>query len=200
MEHFNIFTLTNSCDKFTPVMKWKTTFKTKSDLYEWLVMPFGLSNASSTFLTIMNEVLKPLSRHCVVVYFDDILVYNKNEEEHMEHLRAILVVLYTNEIRINLKKCSFLTNNVLFLGYIVDEAKVQAIKDWPIPTSVHKVRSFHGLASFYYRFIRSFKSLVAPITDCIKKGNFVWMREADKSFNLIKDKLTYVPVFRITCF
>ena len=116
----------------------------------------------------------------------------------MEYLRAILVILHTNEMRINLKKCSFLTNNVLFLGYIVDGAKVQAIKDLPIPTSVHKVCSFHGLASFYCRFIRSFSSLAASITDCIKKGNFLWMPEADKSFNLIKDKLTSVPVFSIT--
>ena len=161
--------------RIRPGDECKTAFKTKSGLYEWLVMPFGLSNAQSTFMRVMNQVLNPLIGHCVVVYFDDILIYSKSEEEHMHHLRATLLVLHENEMRINLKKCSFLTNSVLFLGYIVssegikvDDAKVKAIKDWPVPRNVHEVRSFHGLASFYRRFIRSFSSLAGPMTDCIR--------------------------------
>jgi hypothetical protein len=135
--------------------EWKTAFKTKYGLYEWLIMPFGLTNAPSTFMRLMNHILRAFIGKFVVVYFDDILVYSKDLNEHIEHLRYVFDVLRCEKLYANFKKCTFCMEKVVFLGYVVstkgievDEEKVKAIKEWPTPKSITKVRSFHGLASF----------------------------------------------------
>jgi len=136
--------------------EWKTAFKTKQGLYEWLVMPFGLTNAPSTFMRLMNHVLRAYIGHFVVVYFDDILVYSKNLEDHVMHLKLVLDLLRKEKLYANLKKCTFCTDNLVFLRFVVsadgikvDEEKVKAIREWPNPKNVSEVRSFHGLAGFY---------------------------------------------------
>ncbi|XP_071688790.1 uncharacterized protein [Rutidosis leptorrhynchoides] len=183
--------------RIRPGDEWKTAFKTKEGLYEWLVMPFGLSNAPSTFMHLMNQVLKPVIDKFVVVYFDDILIYSTSEDDHLEQLRQVLEALKNNQLYVNLKKCSFLTDKLLFLGFVVsadgihvDDEKIKAIQDWPTPQTISEVRSFHGLATFYRRFIRDFSTIMAPITERLLKERFQWSASADQRFSLIKDKLT----------
>jgi hypothetical protein len=140
--------------------EWKTTFKTNEGMYEWLVMPFGLTNVPSTFMRLMNEVLKEFIGRFVIVYLDDILIFSKIEAEHLKHLVAVMRILQQEKLMINMKKSSFMRTKLIYLGFVIstnelkmDPKKVDAIKNWPSPKGVFEVRSFHGLASFYRKFI-----------------------------------------------
>ncbi|KAL2253005.1 UNVERIFIED_CONTAM: Transposon Tf2-12 polyprotein, partial [Sesamum indicum] len=188
--------------------EWKTAFKTKHGLYEWLVMPFGLSNVPSTFMRLMNHVLRAFIGKFVVVYFDDILVYSSTLEEHVTHLKQVLEVLRKERLFGNLKKCDFCTNKVIFLGFVVssegitvDEEKLKAIQDWPTPTTIGEVRSFHGLASFYRRFVKDFSTMAAPLNELTKKNvPFKWGNAQEKAFQAIKEKLTHAPLLALPDF
>ena len=146
--------------------EWNTAFKTKFSLYEWLVMPFGLTNAPSTFMRLTNEVLHAFIRKFVVVYFDDILIYSKSMDEHLDHLRDVFTALRDARLFDNLEKCTFCNDRVSFLGYVVtpqgievDQTKVEAIQGWLVPTTLTQVWSFLGLARFYRRFVKDFSTI-----------------------------------------
>jgi hypothetical protein len=188
--------------------EWKTTFKTKFGLYEWLVMPFGLTNAPSTFMRVMNEVMMPFIGLFVVVYFDDILIYNKSIEEHLEHLSVVFDALRATQLFANIEKCIFCTRHVSFLCYVVtpqgievDSSKIAAIREWPTPTTVSQIRSFLGLAGFYHRFVRDFSSIAAPLHQLTKKDvPFAWSDSQEVAFSTLKDKLTQAPLLQLPDF
>jgi hypothetical protein len=156
--------------------EWKTTFKTNEGLYEWLVMPFGLTNTPSTFMRLMNEVLKDFIRKFVIVYLDDILIFSKTEAEHLKHLAIVMQRLQQEKLLINMEKSSFMKTKLIYLGFFISADKlkmypdkVEVIKNWPSPKSIFEVRSFHGLASFYRKFIKNFSGISAPMMDTMKK-------------------------------
>jgi hypothetical protein len=133
-------------------------------------MPFGLTNVPNTFMRLMNEVLRAFIGKFVVVYFDDILIYSKSYDAHLEHLRAVFNILCDARLFGSLKKCTFCTDHVSFLGYVVtsqgievDEVKIVAITSWPLPTMVTQARSFLGLAGFYRCFVRDFSTIATPL-------------------------------------
>jgi hypothetical protein len=156
--------------------EWKTTFKTNEGLYEWIFMLFGLTNALSTFLILMNEVLKDFIGKFVIVYLDDILIFSRTEANHLKHLAAVMRRLQQEKLMINVKKSSFMRKKLIYLGFVIstnelniDPEKVNVIKNWPSPKNVFEVRSFHYLSRFYRKFIRNFSGISAPMMDTVKK-------------------------------
>ena len=155
-------------------------------------------NAPSTFMRLMNEVLKDFMGKFIIVYLDDILIFSQTEEEHLRHLRYVLYRLRKEKLLVNMKKCTFMQKELVYLGFTISEdglkmdpEKVEAILDWPTPKNTFEVKSFHGLASFYRKFIRNFSGICASIVETLKKDNqpFCWTKATVKSFNLLKKKL-----------
>lgn len=171
-------------------------------------MPFGLTNTPSTFMRLMNHVLRNFIGKFVIVYFDDILIYSRSEHEHLEHVRLVLETFRQARLYANLKKCTFCTNEFVFLSYVVssqgikvNESKIEAIQQWPTPTSVPKVRSFLGLAGFYRRFVKDFSTIAAPLTAVTKKNDkFHWGGSQKQAFLTLKSKLTHAPVLALPNF
>jgi hypothetical protein len=142
--------------RIRPRNEWKMAFKTHHGLYKWMVMSFGLSNAPSMFVRFMHQVLQHYMEKFIVMYFDDILIYNPSHETHLEHLKEVFETRRKECLYVNRKNCSFPTTCVTFLGFVVStdgihayQSKVTTILEWPTPKSIHDVWSYHGLASFY---------------------------------------------------
>nr|GEW47875.1 hypothetical protein [Tanacetum cinerariifolium] len=141
---------------------------------------------------------------------DELMVlpcFLRTEDDHQAHLQQLFELLDQEKLYGNLDKCDFFTTQVTFLGYLVsaqgiqvDERKVQAIRDWPVPRSIQQVRSFHALASFYRRFVKNFSTLVAPITELTKLKQFAWNSQAQTAFEELKKQLSSTPVLALPCF
>ena len=186
----------------------KTAFRTHVGHYQWRVLPFGLCNAPATFQSLMNEIFRPYLGKFVLVYLDDILVYSKTPEEHIQHLRLVLSVLRQHKLYAKLAKCHFMKQEVKFLGHVVskeglrvDPAKTSAVEKWPVPRSPHDVRCFLGLANYFRRFIQGYSKLVRPMNNLLKKdAEWVWSAECQDAFDGVKFALVNAPVLRMPDF
>ncbi|GBG89590.1 hypothetical protein CBR_g49380 [Chara braunii] len=150
---------------------YKTAFKTGYGHFEWLVMPFGLTNAPATFQAAMTTEFRHMLERYVLIYLDDILVYNRSLEEHVEHLRTVLERLRQTKYKANHDKCEFARQELEYFGHYVTPKgirpladKIEALRVWPEPTNTTDVRSFMGLAGYYQRFITGCSRIAAPMT------------------------------------
>ena len=143
----------------------KTAFRTRYGHYEFLVMPFGFTNAPATYIDLMNRVFHPYLDQFVVVFIDDILVYSKDAQEHEHHLRIALQILRENQLFAKLSKYDFWLKEVSFICHIVSAygirvdptpTKIEVVVSWKSPQNVTEVRSFLGLAGYYRRFVQGF--------------------------------------------
>ncbi|KAE8689004.1 Detected protein of unknown function [Hibiscus syriacus] len=179
----------------------KTACVTRYGSYEFLVMPFGLTNAPTTFCTLMNKVLQPFLDQFVVVYLDDIVIYSKTLDEHIQHLRQVFQVLRENELYVKEEKCSFAQKKVPFLGHIIgggtiqmDKNKIRVIENWEPPTKVTELRSFLGLANYYRRFVKDYSRITTPLTELLKKEKpWAWDQTCQEAFDKIKLLLSSEP-------
>jgi hypothetical protein len=169
------------------------------------VVPFGLSNAPTIFMCLLNGVFKDYLDKFVIVFLDDILVYSNSEEEHEKHLRMVLQALREHRLYAKLSKCSFYQKKIHYLGHIVskdgilvDPEKIEVIREWSMPKNVMEVRSFMGLDGYYRRFITGFSRISHPITSLQgKEKKFKWTEDCERSFQLLKKLLTSAPILRI---
>lgn len=179
----------------------KTAFKTQKGHYKFLVMPLGLTNALTTFQSVMNDIFRPYLQRFVLVFFDDILVYSMGLKTHLQHLETVLQTLRKYQFYANEKKCSFENYKVAYLGHVIssegvaaDIGKVTAMVKWPQPKIVTELRGFLGLTSYYRCFLHGYGKITRPLTELLKNDGFVWTKEATKTFHSLKEAITQMPV------
>jgi hypothetical protein len=181
----------------------KTAFNTRYGHYEYLVLPFGCSNAPASFMHLMQDkVLRPFVDKFVIVYLDDILIYSQTKEDHEQHVKTVLQALRENKLYAKESKCEFFKKEISFLGHVftrdgikMDPEKIKAITDWPIPTNISEIRSFLGLAGYYRKFIKDFSKICIPLTDLTKKEKkYVWGKEEQTAFDQLKNSICSAPV------
>jgi len=188
--------------------EWKMVFWTRYGLFESLVIPFGLTNATSDFQTLINDVHCAYLDDFCTAFLDDIFIYSNTLKEHKEQVYKGLKALLQAGLHLKPEKCHFHKQEVKYLGFIIttkgirmDPEKVSCILGWETPKNVTDVQCFLGFANFYKRFIKDYSKVVMPLTRMTKKKGgkyvaFVWGQEQQAAFDLLKKAFTSAPILR----
>ena len=170
-------------------------------------MSFGLTNAPSTFQSLMNDIFRDFLKKFVLVFLDDILIYCSTIETHIEHLQLVFSTLCSHKLVANFKKCVFGQTRIDYLGHVIDAqgvsieaSKIQAIIDWSAPSNLRGLHGFLGLTSYYRKLVCNYSSLAWPLTQQLKKDAFHWDEEADLAFQRLKKVMTSLPVLALPDF
>jgi hypothetical protein len=182
--------------------EWKTAFSCKYGHFEYRVMPFGLMNAPSFFQYFMHDLFRDYTDLFLVVYLDDLLIYSDNPLQHKQHVKLVLQRLMEHGLAVKPEKCSFHTEQVEFLGYIVtpkgchmDPTKVQTILDWQAPKDIVGVQRFLGFANFYRDFITNYSQIASPLTRLTRKDTaFTWGEAELLAFQTLKKNFQTAPL------
>ena len=187
----------------------KTAFRVHFGHYQFKVLSFGLTNAPATFQGVMNRIFQQHLEKFVLVYLDDILVFSKTQEEHLEHLRKAFEILReNNKLFAQLTKCRFAKSELEYLGHVVgkdgikvDPRKIETVTTWARPNDVSQLRSFLGLSNYFRRFIQGYSTLVAPLTHLTRKDvKYIWTKQCQESFDGVKYALTHAHVLSLPIF
>jgi hypothetical protein len=190
--------------RIDPPDVWKTAFRTRYGHFEYVVMPFGLTNAPGTFQGLINDALRDLLDICCIAYLDDVLIYSDSEEQHEADVRRVIERLQKHGLFANASKCEFHVTKTSFLGYVIapegvsmDPCKVEAVTNWPVPTSVKELQQFLGFANYYRRFIWKYSLVVQPLTSLLKANvKFQWSSATQSAFDELKTAFTSAPILR----
>jgi hypothetical protein len=174
----------------------------KTGLYDWTVMPFGLKNATSTFIRTMSEVFKELGRKFLKVFVDDLNVHSCSWDEHLQHLDMVLCKLKGVNLKLNPNKCSFAAKSITFLGHVVSEGgtkpdlgKIKAVLHFPQPRTVTNVKSFLGLTGYYRKYVKGYARLAALLFELTRKDvDFVWNMGCQQAFQVLRTALIRAPI------
>ena len=185
-----------------PADRAKTAFTTRKGLFEWKMMPFGLSIAPATFSRLMELALRGLHWESYLVYLFDIVVFSHNFEEALENLELVFDRLASAGLKLKPKKCALFQHSVKFLGYVVakegvscDPEKVSCVKNCKVPECVTEVRSLLGFVSYYRRFIPEFATITAQLKKLTQQHTqLFWNKRCHDAFECLRDKLIEAPV------
>ena len=201
-----------------PEDQHKTAFVTPFGLHEFTRMPFGLTGAPATFQRLMNGVMSDFLFNFLLVYLDDLLVYSKTFQEHLEHLEKVLAKLSDTGLKLNLEKCQLLRKEVTYLGHTISakgvscqQEKTEAVRDWPRPTTTKELRSFLGFAGYYRRFVKDYAKIAGPLHNLAnhqptKKSRrpvvitSLWSEAHQQAFDTLKNALTGADVLAFADF
>ena len=177
----------------------------RAPLFRYKVLPFGCTTAPSNFQRLMDLVLCGLTYTTCLVYLDDIIVYGRSFDEHLMRLREVFSRLRGANLKVHGKKCCFFKRRVSFLGHVLSghgiemqDDKIDAVNNWPVPRTISELRSFLGICGYYRRFVDGFATIAAPLYKLQKKGvAFEWSVDQQNAFLRLKEALVSAPILGV---